>query len=135
MKAVSVLFAGLLMTMLISCSKDDDPSTPGVTELVLGKWYVESTTTGLTPCQKRTSLTFETSGTAALVNFDNSGSSCVQHAPATLGYEVIDNKHLVLKSDGMIQYAEIISITKDQMVWRYNVGGSDAIYIWDRVEG
>jgi len=59
----------------------------------------------------------------------------VQHAPATLGYEVIDNKHLVLKSDGMIQYAEIISITKDQMVWRYNVGGSDAIYIWDRVEG
>jgi len=136
-KILSLLFVTLLFATLSSCSKDDDKeiSPPAAKELILGKWYAESSTSGLNACQKKTNLTFKEMGMGELIDFRDNGASCVQQAAVNLEYEVIDNKHLLLKQAGVIQYAEILSVTPDQMVWRFELGDLSPIYIWDKTEG
>lgn len=109
----------------MSCSSDDDtPKDDPKRELIIGKWFFESTENGnpLTECEKTSYLEFYNNGTAyVLLSVDNSEGACTPLLDTKYKYELIaDNKieFTVIndEGEGTVFNSEIISVNTNKLV-------------------
>lgn len=124
-KITSIIFILFIGFAFISCSSDDDaPKDDPKQDLLVGKWFFESSENGepLTDCQKTSYLEFYSNGTAyALLSVDNSAGVCTPLMDTKYKYELVSDKKIKFTvinddSEGSVFNTEIVSVSTTKLV-------------------
>lgn len=134
MKTLRILSILLFMTLFIACSSDDDavPVEPTTQELLIGKWFIESSTSGgmTTPadaCEQQTFVNFVTDEDLIIQSYYDSSGTCTTDGADAYPYSLTMGGDIVIQDGASTVIWVVLDISETHLT--ISSGSQSVIFI------